>query len=1206
MTLDMALDDLLAIREILEDLESSSEDEYSELPAYYRDLEPDEELDALFQDLDVSEIRELTETLGAERGEEDTDSCPAELRMASHAWYHLSRHTNNPADLRRSVDMAQQAVEAARSSDANPETLQKDAVVLLIMLYKLAGNLCDLEQAIDQAEILLVETPDGDTARVSRILGLSDLKKLKHQHTCSPADEADAIATTLAAMEVSRALEGCSIPLHARPAGVQSNTDGAWELTRRGLELRREFDQTRNLSTLGDAISKGREAVMLLPPHHPSRSAMLTNLVTSLLRKYEHTNSIDTLNEATSKAQEAVTAASPVHLHRAHAFGNLGNCLRFRFERTGDLSDLTMAIDAMRNSVIPDKGIHRAASLGNLSVLCWRRFERLNNAEDLKESIDCGTEAVNLMPRTYPYRPGALSNLAIALMRRFETYDELDDLNSAISRADEADSTSLDSHADKGLILGTLCTCLRVRSDRTGDLGDLNRAIKCGQRAVAVTGDTHFDKANRHDNYAVAHFRMFERRGNIWNLNQAIEEGQRAVNIIHAEGYHRIKNAATLLNNLGVGFKCRFEVTRNPEDLRKALELENESLQATPDGHPDIPMRYANLSGAHFRQFEFSRSAAALDKGVDYGQMAVDKTPDHHPSKTRNMNTLASCLFTRFQLSGELTDLLRGLSAVEEGATLVTSPPRERIQAALLAVSMSLVLGDTERLSRLSAAAVELLPSVSPRSLRQSDQQHMVGEFAGLASLAAAAALEANSGAARSVELLELGRGVIMGLLLGTRSDLSDLREVDPQKADRFERLRDELDTGIAQDAIMMQPPTSIAAKRDRHVVVREFDKVINEIQHIAGFQNFMAPSSHGELRNAASRGPIAIVNVSALGCHALIVKDEPDWIQALPLPLLKVRDIEQRVNEPLSLGMLKWLWDSVARPILEKLGFCNTPARGRWPRMWWVPTGQLTRLPLHAAGDHSANSSETVLDRVVSSYAPSIKALVYARQNAARVGLFDAPRTALLVSMPRTRGASDLICADREIQSLEDILPHRTMRKVLSQPLRKEVVKRLHTCTIFHFAGHGRSDPVDPSKSCLLLDDWETDPLTVEDLTRLKLYRSSPWLSYLSACSTGETEVKQLQDEAIHLVCACQLAGFPHVVGSLWEIDDEYCVHMSSEVYRTIAQTGWNDDAVALGVHNAVRALRQETSGSQWGPGYAVRIEGMPLIWAAYIHYGP
>src|SRR5699024_2157591 len=78
---------------------------------------------------------------------------------------------------------------------------------------------------------------------------------------------------------------------------------------------------------------------------------------------------------------------------------------------------------------------------------------------------------------------------------------------------------------------------------------------------------------------------------------------------------------------------------------------------------------------------------------------------------------------------------------------------------------------------------------------------------------------------------------------------------------------------------------------------------------------------------------------------------------------------------------LLEWLWDVVARPVLDALGFDGPIVDGNWPRVWWVPTGVLSQLPLHAAGYHTRGGHETVIDRVMSSYASSVKALVHGRR---------------------------------------------------------------------------------------------------------------------------------------------------------------------------------------------------------------------------------
>lgn len=43
--------------------------------------------------------------------------------------------------------------------------------------------------------------------------------------------------------------------------------------------------------------------------------------------------------------------------------------------------------------------------------------------------------------------------------------------------------------------------------------------------------------------------------------------------------------------------------------------------------------------------------------------------------------------------------------------------------------------------------------------------------------------------------------------------------------------------------------------------------------------------------------------------------------------------------------------------------------------------------------------------------------------------------------------------------------------------------------------------------------------------------------LAYLSACSTAEDKVMKFTVENIHIAAAFQLPGFPHVIGTLWEV---------------------------------------------------------------------
>jgi hypothetical protein len=60
-----------------------------------------------------------------------------------------------------------------------------------------------------------------------------------------------------------------------------------------------------------------------------------------------------------------------------------------------------------------------------------------------------------------------------------------------------------------------------------------------------------------------------------------------------------------------------------------------------------------------------------------------------------------------------------------------------------------------------------------------------------------------------------------------------------------------------------------------------------------------------------------------------------------------------------------------------------------------------------------------------------------------------------------------------------------------------------------------------------------------------------------------------------IHLVSACQLGAFRHVIGTLWEVNDELCVDVARITHEALRDGGMTDESVSQGLHNATRGLR-------------------------------
>jgi len=203
---------------------------------------------------------------------------------------------------------------------------------------------------------------------------------------------------------------------------------------------------------------------------------------------------------------------------------------------------------------------------------------------------------------------------------------------------------------------------------------------------------------------------------------------------------------------------------------------------------------------------------------------------------------------------------------------------------------------------------------------------------------------------------------------------------------------------------------------------------------------------------------------------------------------------------------------------------------------------------------------------------------------------------------MPKTPSASDLPGTRAERSEVIAAMGPSVSIQTLEYPDVASAMTQLQECNIAHFACHGVSDPVDPSRSGLILQTARTstqelrqDILSVREVSQAHLSRAE--IAYLSACSTAQNQAIRLLDEVLHVVSGFQVAGFRHVVGCLWPSDDKVCVDVAKSFYSELGQGGtarYNDRATALALHKAVVKIRERNE-------YRKR----PLLWAQYVHFG-
>ncbi len=228
--------------------------------------------------------------------------------------------------------------------------------------------------------------------------------------------------------------------------------------------------------------------------------------------------------------------------------------------------------------------------------------------------------------------------------------------------------------------------------------------------------------------------------------------------------------------------------------------------------------------------------------------------------------------------------------------------------------------------------------------------------------------------------------------------------------------------------------------------------------------------------------------------------------------------------------------------------------------------------MPIHAAGIYEGDSPVCVSDFFVSSYTPTLSALIEARKRPIPTEL-----KVLVAAQPNPGGRW------RKLRSVKDemeeiiriVPPHnllfpgdtsdfngRSASASFKSVLQKypetaavrlahpenlgdatslpdfdgrdtsvaNIVEKLPQATILHLACHGTQDQANPLDSGFILANHET--LTVEKLMKLQLPNAH--IAILSACYTASNDEKQ-PDEGMNLASALFFLGFSSILATKW-----------------------------------------------------------------------
>lgn len=169
--------------------------------------------------------------------------------------------------------------------------------------------------------------------------------------------------------------------------------------------------------------------------------------------------------------------------------------------------------------------------------------------------------------------------------------------------------------------------------------------------------------------------------------------------------------------------------------------------------------------------------------------------------------------------------------------------------------------------------AFQLLPLLSWIGLTIPTRHHALKEARSLACDSAAAAIAAND-LEKALEWLEEGRSVVWGQLLQLRTPVDDLRDRNPELAEKLSQVASTLEAGSPSTHF---PPIGGNVSSDQTIqghrrLANEWESLVEQVREMDGFENFLRPKRYSDLRDAARHGPVVVINVSEYGCDALIL----------------------------------------------------------------------------------------------------------------------------------------------------------------------------------------------------------------------------------------------------------------------------------------------------------------------------------------------
>ncbi|CAE6409464.1 unnamed protein product [Rhizoctonia solani] len=692
-------------------------------------------------------------------------------------------------------------------------------------------------------------------------------------------------------------------------------------------------------------------------------------------------------------------ALSPTDLDWA---STLSHAYSLRYRRLENLGDLEQAIHygTLAISRISHNEPGTLARLDALIDAYALRSKSLCTINEIEKGIEYGTLAVTLAvtltPEGDPKLPWRRMVLSMLYLKAFYHRGHPTDLDNCIDWGDRSLSIMSESHPDLSSQINNLAISYSLRFERLKEPNDLQRAIECGARALVVSPSNYLSHFKTLANLSCLCLKRFNLYDEVSDLERGIDYSARAYSLVTHELFitKGWEWEANRLNTLGGLYFARSEHLEDPEDLENAIECCKLAISLAPDeNHHAIALSLYSLGQYIHTRWHLLGDNSDLNDDIDNTTHAVSLVAfERNPYLSIQLQSLGMSHIAAFRLGkcGKTCPMLRHALDYFQQACHAVGPPSEKLRSARRWAHYA---RGNDMLETLDAyqVAMDLIPQVIWLGTSISRGYSEVEDLSTLAVEAASAAITVHD-YKRALEWLEQGRSIVIKQVSMLQSPLDRLYLIDPSLAQRIHNVAQELrqTTSRMEDSlslIHLDPTINLMAEqvsqRSRQLAM-EYDDLVSQVRQRPGFESFLKPKKAAELVAAADTGPVVII--SSYDCHrcdALIVQPGISTITHLELPsftcdkaselqvllnlsLTQVNSTERGTQRrPISSNeasdlehVLSILWEDIAKPVLDALGYKPHPPASELPHITWYTTGNLSSLPLHATGIYNESSS--------------------------------------------------------------------------------------------------------------------------------------------------------------------------------------------------------------------------------------------------------